>query len=221
MSLRIVALASVAFGLVTLSACSAVDSGGNNGGEQSQSGQQPQTPKAEPATAGHGKAGSRLQPRWRVAEDGAQELVGWRDSELNVTCAFSAIDGQVERCVPVFETVTESQPDGFTYFGDNKCTDTLVTRACDVPGVVKSGYALKTTTETPKPGGTTPPAGQCTTATVTREVSTLEAYDASASIYRRQGGTGSCVIATRSSVPYSFFRRNPVEITKFVAAQTK
>ncbi len=224
MSLRSLVLASTFASFALVTGCSAVDSGSSNDSSKPASNTETTTAKADPATSGHGKAGSRLQPRWRVAEDGAQELVGWHDAELDLRCAFASFEGEVDRCLPVFEAVTEGQTDGYTYYTDKTCTESLVTRGCDVPGVVKSGYALKTTTETPKPptGGGTTPTNQCQQATVTREISKLEAFDPSASVYRRSTGatSGSCTITSRSTLP-PLFRRTPVEATKFVAAQVK
>lgn len=44
--------------------------------------------------------GSRLKARWRVAEDGAREPIGWLDTMTGIPCAWStATDGE-ERCLP-------------------------------------------------------------------------------------------------------------------------
>jgi len=226
MSLRSFVLASTFASFALVTGCSAMDSGGSSdSSNKPASSTETTTAKADPATSGHGKAGSRLQPRWRVAEDGAQELVGWHDADLDVKCAFASFDGEVDRCLPVFEAVTEGQTDGYTYYTDKTCTEMLVTRGCDVPGVTKSGYSLKTTTETKTgtgTGGTTPPSNQCQQATVTREISKLEAFDPSSTVYKRSTGatSGACTLGTRSTLP-PLFRRVPVEATKFVAAQVK
>ncbi len=70
------------------------------------------------------RAGTRLKVRKLVGDDGAEQQIGFFDTQLNMNCAFTkASDGSM-RCLPT----TTLQ--GGTYYIDAGCTQPIVT-GCD------------------------------------------------------------------------------------------
>lgn len=67
--------------------------------------------------------GSRLKARYYETSDGTATFIGWRDSQIAMTCSFGvAADGKL-RCLPFGEGI---QSAGF-YFKDAACTQKIAT----------------------------------------------------------------------------------------------
>lgn len=84
-------------------------------------------PTAATSSGGEGggptDSGTRLRARRIVAEDGATQFVGWRDTQRDEDCAFrEAADGKL-RCVPDLPVVAT------TTFSDAACSAPLLNNA--------------------------------------------------------------------------------------------
>lgn len=88
--------------------------------------------QATPGT--DGTSGTRLKARTYTAEDGAQQFIGWFDSQRNENCGFGmAADGKI-RCLPGGAGTLPG------FFGDSGCSQPVLTVAvgCTPPATVQS-----------------------------------------------------------------------------------
>jgi len=67
-------------------------------------------------------SGSRIRARVHSTPDGATTLAGWRDTAMDVDCAFSNVGDGSMRCLPTWtpEVVSGSQGEP-TWFADAQC----------------------------------------------------------------------------------------------------
>ena len=87
---------------------------------------------AEPtdeADSGGARSGARLKRRMLTTKDGAQQFVGWFDTERQETCSFRRVEWNVDRCIPD-ENVIEAADrlDSVIYYSDPSCTTPIVLR---------------------------------------------------------------------------------------------
>jgi hypothetical protein len=71
----------------------------------------------DPRLSHSNRSGTRLKAEWLVAADGAEEFVGWRDTQLKQDCRFGLAGDGLERCLPS----AASHADGAS-FADAACT---------------------------------------------------------------------------------------------------
>jgi hypothetical protein len=99
-----------------------------------------------PSASADPTSGSRLKPKYRVADDGAKEYFAgvWYDSQRSEDCSFITAGDGVQRCLP--------QGAGFGFYADSGCSMPVaaVQTGCDAPK-----YAVHTVANTcgDNPGG--------------------------------------------------------------------
>lgn len=71
-----------------------------------------------PPAADTVRAGTRLQPRYLVGDDGSRQFVGWYDQQLDVDCDFTSLLG-ANRCLPRWQPT-------ITTYTDPACTRAVV-----------------------------------------------------------------------------------------------
>lgn len=140
-------------------------------------------------------SGTRLRARYWEGEDGSKQFFGWRDTQLDIDCAYRlATDAQM-RCLPAIIV------DG-GYFADTNCSVAvgLVRKGCAAP----PQYVAVATTGAACPTGT--------------KVTAYLAGAAANLVYYWDGG--SCTNVT-ASVLQSFdaYALTAVPASQFVAAQ--
>ena len=62
--------------------------------------------------------GSRIKARYLVAEDGARELLGWRDTMLDTDCSFMVASDGATRCLPGTKYVGNQAA---VFYSDDAC----------------------------------------------------------------------------------------------------
>jgi hypothetical protein len=152
-----------------------------------------------PSASADPTSGSRLKPKYRVADDGAKEYLAglWYDSQRGEDCSFATAADGVERCLP--------QGAGFGFYGDMGCTMPIA--------AVQSGCAA-------------PKYAVHTVATACGDDLGVHVYAAGApatltTVYAQSGH--SCFAAgTASASGYTYYSVGAeVAATSFVAAATK
>lgn len=147
------------------------------------------------------QSGSRIKVRYVVSSDGAQQAVGFYDSQRSQNCSFTTASDAILRCMPDAYAVYGLT----TFFADSACTQPLLAiQPCSLPAT-EARVAV-------------PNGPQCPSET---QVVTLGAQFTAATMYQK--GTSTCT-ATPTTVyfaSFAFFQAGAtVAVTSFQDATT-
>src|SRR5262249_2258275 len=86
------------------------------------------------ATESVGATGARIQPRYFIGADGAQQRVSWYDESRGEPCLFHTASDGAERCLPTTPTLDTILMDSVVSYSDDACKNEVWgPRVCEKP----------------------------------------------------------------------------------------
>lgn len=135
------------------------------------------------------QSGTRLKVRYYVSNDGAQQALGFYDSQRNENCNFAMASDSTLRCLPEPGTVYALG----TWFSDAQCTQPLLSiQTCVFPNAKEARVPTSTTCGTQF------------------DVYTLGAPFTAATMYGKSGSTCTATSTTGYFASFSFYQAGAI-----------